>query len=223
MSNRDPANPEASSSSASDKIGLLRIVDAEANCAAEGLRVVEDYVRFVLDDSHLTGVAKQLRHDLTAALHSFSMAERLAARESQADVGVELSTQVETQRGSLADVAAASFQRLTQALRSLEEYGKLLDPPAAGKIEKIRFRAYTLQRVVSITADSQARLAAARLYVLLDGGADEETFARLAQSLVEAGVHVLQLRDKQLGDRELLSRARRFGAKFAAALPHCSS
>ena len=35
-----------------------RILDAAANRAAEGLRVVEDYVRFVLDDRHLTELRK---------------------------------------------------------------------------------------------------------------------------------------------------------------------
>ena len=46
-------------------IAVLRVLDAAANRAREGLRVVEDYVRFVLDDRHLTGLCKQLRHDLT--------------------------------------------------------------------------------------------------------------------------------------------------------------
>ena len=40
-----------------DKIATLRVLDAAANRAREGLRVVEDYVRFVLDDRHLTGFA----------------------------------------------------------------------------------------------------------------------------------------------------------------------
>jgi hypothetical protein len=53
-----------------ERIGLLRIVDAAANRAAEGLRVVEDSVRFRLDDRHLTELCKTLRHDLTAAIAS---------------------------------------------------------------------------------------------------------------------------------------------------------
>ena len=47
-------------------------LDAAANRAREGLRVVEDYVRFVLDDRHLTALCKQLRHDLTDALARIS-------------------------------------------------------------------------------------------------------------------------------------------------------
>jgi len=48
----------------------------------------------------------------------------------------------------------------------------------------------------------------ARLYVLVDGRESAERFASLVGDLVEAGVHVLQLRDKQLSDRELVARAR---------------
>ena len=49
-------------------ISTPRILDACANRAREGLRIVEDYCRFVLDDAFLCGELKQLRHDLTAAL-----------------------------------------------------------------------------------------------------------------------------------------------------------
>ena len=96
----------------------------------------------------------------------------------------------ESHRATAADVAAASFNRLQQALRSLEEYGKLIDPAVAAEIERIRFRAYTLHRAVSITADSLARLADARLYVLVDGCANESAFASLIETLVTAGVHM---------------------------------
>jgi thiamine-phosphate pyrophosphorylase len=51
-------------------------------------------------------------------------------------------------------------------------------------------------------------LASARLYVLTDGRSSPEELRRLAESLIAAGVHVIQLRDKRLGDRELFERAR---------------
>lgn len=48
----------------------------------------------------------------------------------------------------------------------------------------------------------------ARLYVLLDGRDSADSCARLARTLVDVGVDVLQLRDKRLADRVLLERAR---------------
>jgi thiamine-phosphate pyrophosphorylase len=52
------------------------------------------------------------------------------------------------------------------------------------------------------------RLAAARLYVLVDGRDSSTEFDVLCRSLIDAGVHVIQLRDKRIADRELLDRAR---------------
>jgi thiamine-phosphate pyrophosphorylase len=190
------------------QIATLRVLDTAGNRAREGLRVVEDYVRFVLDDRYLTQLCKQLRHDLTDALGRVPAEQRLAARETQADVGTGLSTAAEQHRTDAAEVLAANFARLQEAVRSLEEFGKLFDPILAAVFKQLRYRTYTLQRAVDITRGSIARLAEARLYVLIDGRPSIEEFERLARGLIGVGVHVLQLRDKQLGDRELLERAR---------------
>jgi thiamine-phosphate pyrophosphorylase len=232
-------------------VPVLRVLDAAANRAREGLRVVEDYVRFVLDDRHLTGRCKQLRHDLAATLGRIPTEHRLAARETQADVGTMLATPTESRRENAADVLRANFTRLEEALRSLEEFSKAAvvhsersleteggtrkaenrkpktenrKPKAvrssiinhqssirwdlAAELKQLRYRAYTLHRAVEITRSSLARLDRARLYVLIDGGSSPEQFQRLAAALVEAGVHAIQLRDKQLDDRRLLDRAR---------------
>ncbi len=231
---------------------VLRILDASANRAREGLRVIEDYVRFVLDDQHLTALCKQLRHDLTEAMALISTDGRLAARETQGDVGTGLTTDGERRRGDVTAVVRANFARLQESLRSLEEFGKIESsrhtPCAAADIgwggsctaipgatvqlspqqnaaddqnaadgtrsvpatfKQLRYRVYTLERAVEITRGSIERLASARLYVLIDGRASPDEFERIAKSLIGAGVHVVQLRDKRLGDRELLDRARR--------------
>jgi thiamine-phosphate pyrophosphorylase len=192
-----------------DESGAFRILDAAANRAGEGLRVIEDYLRFILDDRHLTSLAKELRHDLAAALARLPATDRLAARDTLADIGTNISTTSENRRDDPIDVVAANFKRLQQSLRSLEEYGKLIDPELASKFEALRYRTYTLERAASITAESLQRLAAARLYVLLDGRESLPAFSVLAESLAIAGADVLQLRDKRLADRELLERARR--------------
>lgn len=191
-----------------DVSGLLRVIDAAANRAHEGLRVVEDYVRFVLDDGHLTEQLKRFRHELTGVLAPVTIESRLAARETQADVGTQFSTDEERRRERPDDVVAANFCRLQESLRSLEEFVKVVDPPAAAVLEQLRYRSYTLQRAVAITRQSGQCLAAARLYVLLDGRATVEDFETLARGLVTAGADLVQLRDKRLDDRTLLGRAR---------------
>ena len=196
----------------SDKMAMLRILDAAANRGREGLRVLEDWARFALDDTHLTACLKQIRHDLAAALAAIPWKERFATRETQADVGTEIHTASEFRREDVAQILTANFLRLQESLRSLEEFGKLADPAIGRSVEQIRYRAYTVQRAMEITRLGIQRLAGGRLYVLLDGRASVEEFERLAGQLIAAGVDVLQLRDKRLTDRELIDRAAACGS-----------
>jgi thiamine-phosphate pyrophosphorylase len=190
-----------------DNLTVLRIIDANLNRATEALRVAEDHARFSLEDAFLSGQCKQLRHDLlSTVLAATSQRELLAARSTQTDIGTELTTQQESERESLRQCAAASWQRLHQALRVLEETLKLLSPIAADRIKKIRYQTYTLAKACLGTG--RQRLAECRLYVLIDGAASEDVFAQRVRSLIRGGVHLLQLRDKRLADRELLARAR---------------
>ena len=135
----------------SQRISLLRILDAAANRAREGLRVLEDWVRFGLDDPHLTAHLKEIRHDLAASLAGIPLDQRLAARETQADVGTQIGTASESQRNGPNEVLTANFLRLEESLRSLEEYGKIIDPSVGVAIEQLRYRVYTVQRAVDAT------------------------------------------------------------------------
>ncbi|MBE6426238.1 MAG: hypothetical protein E7029_09685 [Planctomycetaceae bacterium] len=129
----------------------LRVIDASANRACEALRVIEDFVRFVQNDAFLTETLKTLRHRLVQNVLTFSLPERLAYRETLADVGTRISTQTEFHRASLESVLDANFSRLQEALRSLEEFSKLTQPESAHEFEQIRYASYTVQRAVFFT------------------------------------------------------------------------
>ncbi len=185
-----------------------RILDANFNRCSEGLRVMEEYVRFVLEDAHLSAVCKQLRHDLITLLGQVPANWLHAMRDVTGDVGTTISTESEYQRINVKEVASANVKRVEQSLRSMEEYAKVVSPQLAAGLESLRYRTYTLERAMSVLGTSCQRLAIARLYVLIDGRATVEAFRDLVMSLLESGVDVLQLRDKQLTDRALLLRAR---------------
>jgi thiamine-phosphate pyrophosphorylase len=107
----------------------------------------------------------------------------------------------------------ANWKRVEQALRAIEEYGKLLPLLNAAAIEQLRYRAYTIGKALALEDASQSQLADAGLYVLIDGGGpveqfDQRAYCQRVASLVSAGVHLLQLRDKALDDVTLLNRAR---------------
>lgn len=204
------SNPDVAASfpNASDAAVRLRILDANANRAAEGLRVAEEYARFVLDDSHLATLCKELRHDLTAALKQVASAHLYAARDTQADVGTAITVEGERSRGTAWDVAHAGLKRAEQALRCIEEYAKGLSDSLSVQIESLRYRGYTLAKAFATTVDATSRLANRKLYVLVDEGPDVATFRARAEAVVAAGAQIVQLRIKTLPDREILRRAK---------------
>ena len=187
---------------------LLRILDANGNRATEGLRVVEDFVRFALNDRHLAALSKQLRHELTAALNEIPVVARFAVRDTPGDVGTGITEAAELQREDGWHVATASAARVQQALRCLEEYSKPLSAELATRFEALRYRMYVLQRSLGITVSSTNRLHGIRLYVLLAAQETERKFRDCLEELLRAGVELFQLRDKILDDRQLLARAR---------------
>ncbi len=202
------ARPDAGGKPPAADLDTARILDAAANRAREALRVAEDYCRFALDDALLTGELKRLRHDLAAALEVLPPLSLLAARETLRDVGVSLSTAREEERRSPRDVAFVNLKRLQEALRSLEEYGKVVSPDLGRAAEALRYRSYTLERVVLLGAAARQRLATARLYVLVTAALCKTGIERVVKEAAAGGASVFQLREKGVDDRELLGRAR---------------
>ncbi len=82
-----------------EAVDLARILDASANRAREGLRVIEDYVRFALDDPMLTRRLKDCRHRLAEATRGLDADGRLVAgRDTLGDVGTHIMTAQEQAR-----------------------------------------------------------------------------------------------------------------------------
>ncbi|MBR9801674.1 hypothetical protein GYB59_08235, partial [bacterium] len=107
-----------------------RILDASANRCREGLRVLEEQVRFRDNDAEMTRQLKTLRHELTAALGQLRLEEQLDCRDTPGDVGTAISTDSERTRSDWAGVRRANMKRVQESLRTLEEYSKLVEPSA---------------------------------------------------------------------------------------------
>lgn len=196
---------------------VYRILDASANRASEGLRTLEEYARFGLNDGSLAGKLKSLRHRLAESLSRFSRERRLLARDTPADVGTRIRERSEYERTSLADVIGAASARVQQALRVLEEYGKVVDGDVSAQLEELRYLSYTVAAELELNAmrmEPLRRLARSQLYVLIDAGANESEFAEWVGRLAGSDIDVLQLRDRSVDDRTLLHRAR-LGTRLA--------
>lgn len=199
---------------------VLRILDANANRAREALRVMEEAARFILADADLTGQLKGLRHDLRGALAASPAADAAWAwRDTPGDVGTAIRTDAEGRRVCAAGVAVAAGKRLSEALRALEEYAKLLDPPSpppadapaspsplAPRIEALRYRAYDLEHRLNL-ALAGGRVRQWRLCIVLTASlCPAGDWLAVARAALDGGADCLQLREKSIDAGELLRR-----------------
>ena len=217
---------------------VWRILDANLNRGREGLRVLEDFARFLANDERVSLECKTLRHELVTAekqlFSCFAITNpgfaTLEERDTTGDVGTSLSTEGERNRPALTELVTANNRRVQESLRSLEEYGKLVSDDFAAVMKQLRYRAYTLEKMMSgitpllkaadgVNASSQvdgnnkavdrrrSRLESAQVYVLITESLCRLPWKHLAEQALAGGADVLQLREKCLNDRELLRRA----------------
>ena len=97
----------------------MRIIDANLNRAAEGLRTLEDIARYGLNDTVLTQKLKDARHGLVRADLPLNL-ELLRARDSAGDVGTLLTVPGERPEKDLPIIVIANARRIQESLRVLE-------------------------------------------------------------------------------------------------------
>ncbi|MHC4994065.1 MAG: thiamine phosphate synthase [Planctomycetota bacterium] len=186
-----------------------RILDANANRAREALRVMEEAARFVLDDARLAADLKAARHDLAVALAA--LGPITPHRDTPGDVGTAVAGRGEYARASIESVATAAGKRLSEALRCLEEYGKLRPDGGAFArgIEQLRYRGYDLEQRLAL-ALSRRRAPQWRVCVLVSESlCERHPWLDVAEACLDAGADCLQLREKDLDGDELADRAAR--------------
>ncbi len=190
-----------------DTGGAARLMDAAANRCREGLRVVEDFVRFTLDDAGLSEGLKRIRHDLADSLTHLGSDEWVRFRDTPGDVGTTIHTPSERVRPSLDSLVQANCKRVEEALRTLEEFSKLQNPAVAGRLEALRYRFYTIEQNLAARRSVGERLAHARLYLLLTDRLCPRGIGPVAQGGLEGGVDIIQLREKEISDQRRLALA----------------
>lgn len=196
---------------------VLRILDASANRAREGLRVVEDYVRFSLDDAHLSELLKSARHQLRTALQDFDSQSFIDCRNTRADVGTEITTPAEMVRADPLSVVQASLKRVQEATRTLEEYSKVLpasnaDTTQSGvsqKLEQLRYELYSIEKAVLTTINSRKCFDGRNVYLLLSSDQSNADVEHVLKEAIAGGIRIVQIREKSMPDRMLLEHARR--------------
>jgi len=132
---------------------IYRVLDANLNRAAEGMRVCEEVTRFILNDRQLTTLFKNIRHQIFKISGVLMREKLIKRRESQQDVGRSL-FYGELKRSSYQDIFFANMQRVKESIRVLEEFYKLVDKNTAIKLKKIRYHAYEVEKKVALKLSS---------------------------------------------------------------------
>jgi len=192
---------------------MLRLIDADLDRLGEGLRVLEDIARFLLDDADLYQQLKSCRHELFESVYPLEQ-QLLSARRAEEDVGFSVKSPREAKGVDLPGVVIANARRVQESLRVLEEFAKISDSPLtleSEKFEKARFLIYELeQKVLSklLRHEKAGRLAG--LYLILDTQAlGERNEVEVVNQAIRGGAKVIQLRDKHHTKTDLLQIARR--------------
>ena len=126
---------------------IYRVLDANCNRLKEGLRVIEDTARFILDDEELAGDTKEIRHQVTKIILKLPQKYRklVESRDSESDVG-RGSVIHDQAEDSIETIIGKNFKRAQESSRVIEEYLKILDQNIASEFQEIRFQTYDLEK-----------------------------------------------------------------------------
>jgi len=124
-------------------VRVWRLLDANANRAREGLRVVEDTARFVLERPDASSALRRMRHRLDQLVRG-RYATLLRHRDVDTDPGRgNLTT---SHKNGIPALLATNFKRCEEALRVLEEYGRVVSPKAVKGVQAIRYDVYQWEK-----------------------------------------------------------------------------
>ena len=125
---------------------IFRALDANLNRSREGLRVIEDYFRFVSEENSMRNSIRRIRHSLKAISSDKKLIKSfIENRDSKNDQGKHLDS-LEAKRKDVFDVVYANFQRVKESLRVMEELLKIADKSKVETAKKIRYRVYAVEK-----------------------------------------------------------------------------
>jgi thiamine-phosphate pyrophosphorylase len=192
---------------------VYRILDANLDRAREGLRILEEWCRFGLNNSAQTEQIKHLRQTL-AQWHA---PELRLARDTPGDPGTALTHPQEAERSSVMAVLQANCCRVQEALRALEEYGKLYRAELAAGAKAMRYQVYALESEI-LGGHRRQRLHQGLTYLVTSPC---DRLLAIVEAALQGGIALVQYRDKDTEDllrlelaQQLRDLCHRYGALF---------
>jgi len=176
-------------------MSVNRIIDANINRSAEGLRVLEDIARFRFNNRQIARDLRKLRHSIRS-LFSGGQEALLYSRDSMSDVGLYISAQSKVSGyNTIKDTCFANHKRVQEAFRSIEEQLKTKkEYTKALKVEKSRFLLYSFEKAMA--ALFRKTLPRGIYGILGEKFSRGKTNIEVAQEMVKAGIDIIQYREK---------------------------
>ncbi len=174
------------------KTAVYRILDANLDRAREGLRIIEEWCRFGLNDGDSASICKNMRQDLASCHRDYFR----DSRDTPNDLGTNLSHPQEEERKSLEGLLQANFCRIQEALRVLEEYAKLYDGQFARQMKQLRYQVYSLESNL-MGKSRQQLLAQTHLYLVT---MPVDNLFEVVESALKGGLKIVQYRHKNQDD-----------------------
>lgn len=184
-----------------------RLLDANINRVSEGIRVLEDIARFVYDNEKYSKLLREKRHYLRKLFVGFDKSF-MDSREVSKDVGIGI-TKASTldKKTNIKELSLGNFKRIQEGLRSIEEALKVIDKYEFSKnIESLRYNFYTIEKEFLSIVKNPIPLG---IY-----GITAENFSKgksnyqVVKEMIEAGVEIVQYREKFKTHREKLQEAK---------------
>jgi thiamine-phosphate pyrophosphorylase len=121
------------------KINLYRTIDANLNRFKEGIRVVEDILRYEFNSP----IAKKLKEIRHVKIPNYE--EIIKQRDANNDI-LKPSTKSEQTRNSIKDIIISNLKRAQESARVLEEIYKLYDIKLSEEFKTKRYLLYSLEK-----------------------------------------------------------------------------
>lgn len=179
-------------------IPIQQIIDANLNRVSEGLRVIEEYTRFLWKNKPLTDQLAALRKQVNSS--ETTPEQNLLIRNIESDMRA---MDPPTQRKTIWDLLKANFKRAEEGLRVLEEYTGL------PLYNQLRYELYQLEKAVLLPL-AQKEIHTPGIYLI----SDQEDVLLKGLSW---GVSLIQYRAKTATKPEKLAAARRLQAAATVA------
>jgi len=190
---------------------IYRHIDVCLNRISEGLRVIDEIVRFHLQDEDILKKLKETRHSVRS-FFSISETDLLNARDSVNDPGFNFTTPSEESRTDIISIAKASFKRVIESIRILEEYSKLdeIKQVTITNFEKIRQKMYSEEKNILLKLEKRKNLSILqqKIYPITpDFGNSDKGNEKLINYCIEINTvsNFIQLRLKNRSKKELIS------------------